>query len=768
MAKELRDVRVLCEDKNSFFALRALTNSAITVIDNDKEKAFERIDHLLSRLLQNDPTVVTYDRNSDPVVRHLKFSIPIIRFGVMDDLDIQLFAVCTRVVAKDNDSARWSVFLPQVERGIEVDDLKNLELTLAEYFRSWFSLDARVPYLLDFTESLVTLEGNPRFEVFNRVIRFKVSDDKSEDTEVQPETLSQVGDPLHLRMLRRDAPRAYRRNRKVSQLLSHLSETAERSVLLIGEAGCGKTSIFYEAVHRIAHKRTPENLKKIPVWQVSGGRLLAGTRYLGEWQERLLKVISELKESGGILYADNLIELLDTAGNEQHSQGIPGMLLPHILSGDIVFVTEARPDQLAHAEQTNPSFLRALRSMPIDPMDLGETDAVLEKTAIRLKRQYKNANLPDPTRARILELVGRFRGNMVLPGPGVELLERVFRTFGEHESTEFDLSSEQVLASYSSFTGLPIELLDASIPFSAEDVREYFDDAVFAQPKAVTAVVDLITCIRAGLNDPARPLASFLFLGPTGVGKTQTALTLAEYLFGSRDRLVRFDMSEYQDQWTAGRLVGRFKGEVGELVRKLRDQPFQVVLLDEIEKAHPLVFDYLLQVFGEGRLTDGTGRTVDATNSVFIMTSNLGSGGPSGLGFGSADVDAVKDKEAAHYMTAVEQYFRPEFVGRIDRVIPFLSLGGDTAKKLVERALELALTRDGLERRKITVDPHEDVIQFLIRTGFNEKYGARPLQRAVENFVTVPIARYLNENHNLRAAKLSIIMVDGLPTVVNA
>lgn len=764
MAKELRDVRVLCEEKKSFFALRSLTNSAITVIDIDKDKAFDRIDHLISRLLQHDPNIVTYDRNSDPIVRHLKFSIPIIRFGVMDALDLQLFAVCTRVVSKDTDRARWSVFLPQIERGIEVDDLKNLELTLAEYFRSWFSLDARVPYLLDFTESLLTADGEPRFQVSNRLIRFKTNEDSGEESEIQPETLSQVGDPLHLRMLRRDAPRAYRRNRKVSQLLGHLSETAERSVLLIGEPGCGKTSIFYEAVHRIAHKRAPENLKKIPVWQVSGGRLLAGTRYLGEWQERLLKVIGELKESGGILYTDNLIELLDTAGNEQHSQGIPGMLLPHILSGDIVFVTEARPDQLAHAEQTNPSFLRALRPMPIDPMDLSETDAVLEKAAIRLKRQYKNANLPSSTRARILELVGRFKGNTVLPGPGVELLERVFRTYGDTESKEFDLRGEQVLASYSSFTGLPIELLDASISFRAEDVREYFDDAVFAQPKAVTAVVDLITCIRAGLNDPSRPLASFLFLGPTGVGKTQTALTLAEYLFGSRDRLVRFDMSEYQDQWTAGRLVGRFKGEVGELVRKLRDQPFQVVLLDEIEKAHPLVFDYLLQVFGEGRLTDGTGRTVDATNSVFIMTSNLGSGGPSGLGFGSTDSDKTA-KEVAHYKSAVEQYFRPEFVGRIDRVIPFLSLGGETAKKLVERALERALTRDGLERRNIMVEANEEVVQFLIRTGFNEKYGARPLQRAVENFVTVPLARFLNENHSLRDVTLSVILVDGLPAI---
>ncbi len=765
MAKELIDVRILCEEKPDFFALSALTNRDITVIDASKDDALQRIDHLISRLLQHDNSLLANDGNPEPIVRHLKFQIPIIRFGIMESIDLQLFALCTESISSSGLST-WSIFLPQIEKTIEVETLKHLEFTMAEYFRSWFNLDTRMPLLLEFTAPLVNEDGSPRFQLSKRTIRYKLPDKKDEEVEVQPETLSQVGDPLHLHMLRRDAPRAYRRNRKVTQLLSHLSESAERSVLLIGEAGCGKTSIFYEAVHRLAHQRGPSSLKKVPVWQVSGGRLLAGTRYLGEWQERLLKVIDELKESGGILYADNLIELLDSAGNEQHSQGIPGMLLPHILSGDIVFVTEIRPDQLAHAEHTNPSFLRALRPMPIETMDLSETDSVLEKVAIRLKRQYKNAILPPTTRARIVELVGRFKGTMVLPGPGVELLERVFRTYGESEKTEFELSEDQVLASYSSFTGLPIELLDASVPYNGEDVRAFFKDAVFSQDQAINAVVELITCIRAGLNDPARPLASFLFLGPTGVGKTQTALTLAEYLFASKDRLVRFDMSEYQDAWSAGRLVGRYKGEVGELVRKLRDQPFQIVLLDEIEKAHPLVFDYLLQVFGEGRLTDGTGRTVDATNSVFIMTSNLGSGGPSGLGFGTQDAKEVKEKEAAHYMSAVEQYFRPEFVGRIDRVIPFLSLGGETARKLVERALERALSREGLERRNIKVKAEEDVIAFLIKTGFNERYGARPLQRSVENFITVPLARFLNENYDLRDVALLVKMEEGLPIVV--
>ena len=215
----------------------------------------------------------------------------------------------------------------------------------------------------------------------------------------------------------------------------------------------------------------------------------------------------------------------------------------------------------------------------------------------------------------------------------------------------------------------------------------------------------------------------------------------------------------------AGRLVGRYRGERGELVRRVREQPFQVLLLDEIEKAHSSVFDFLLQVLGEGRLTDGLGQTVSLTSTVVVMTSNLGAGGPPSLGFASRDPGAAREAEVAHYMGAVEKFFRPEFVGRIDQVIPFRSLGSETAHRLVERALSQAFGREGLMRRRIRTRATDEVVEFLIRVGLDERYGARPLRRAVENYITAPLGQFLSRESGISDIGLVFRMEDGLPTL---
>jgi ATP-dependent Clp protease ATP-binding subunit ClpC len=224
-------------------------------------------------------------------------------------------------------------------------------------------------------------------------------------------------------------------------------------------------------------------------------------------------------------------------------------------------------------------------------------------------------------------------------------------------------------------------------------------------------------------------------------------------------------MSEYQDAWSAGRLVGRYQGEQGELVRRVREQPFSVILLDEIEKAHSNVFDFLLQALGEGRLTDGIGQTVTLTSAVIIMTSNLGAGGPSSLGFGQRSSEVKRNAEVAHYTSAVENYFRPEFVGRIDKIIPFRSLSQRTARRLVEKALEEAFAREGLVRRRLQVRASDDLIEHLITIGFDEKYGARPLRQTVENLVTTPLAKFLAANVNIQNTALIMDLKDNVVAV---
>jgi ATP-dependent Clp protease ATP-binding subunit ClpC len=766
MAKETRTLDVVLQKRPAIWHAHVLGDEDVAAVGSTDVEALARLEKLAERVLRHYPDRFP-DREGTVVPRHIRLDIPAVRMGRVLDLELQLFAACREM------TDITVVNLPQVGLEFEIKDPDEIERVCGEYLRDRFPPDGRLPALLSATEPLVE-EGPedpaPLFRVEQLHVRFRpdAATRKAAEQDSAP-TLTAVGEALHHRLARKDAPRAFERRSEVDTLLDYLADSAERSVLLVGPPGVGKTAIVYEAVRRMLKKNAPEMLHDTGVWQISGGRLMAGMRYLGEWQERVLELINDVKATGGILFAENLIELLETAGTEKYAEGIPGLLLPHILSGDIVLVTEAQPDQLARAEQSHPSFLRALRRLPIEPLDPARTDEVLRRVSFRLGRQF-GVRLSQEARQRVLELVGRFKGSAALPGPAVELAERMART---HRRRAVDAEGEDrpvlepahAIEAYGSLTGLPMNLIDPEARFDVDEIRAFFDDRIFAQPEAVDAVVDLVTCIRAGLNSPQRPLGSFLFLGPTGVGKTQTALTLSEYLFGSPDRLVRFDMSEYQDAWAAGRLVGRYRGERGELVRRVREQPFLVLLLDEIEKAHANVFDFLLQVLGEGRLTDGLGRTVSLTSAVVIMTSNLGSGGPPSVGFSAGDEAADRAAEVAHYMGEVESFFRPEFVGRIDRVIPFRSLGSSTARRLVERALEQAFAREGLRRRKVSVRATDAVIDFLIKAGLDPRYGARPLRRAVENYITAPLGKFLSRESGIEDIDIVIDMVEGLPSV---
>lgn len=747
----------------------SLERDEVSTLAATEDEALERFEALSKRLLRSDPNYFSRSNRGEPQPRILKLTLPTISHGKLLELGISLFAVVTPM----DEEAGWDVMLPQLSMRMFARDLRELEQLCSEHLRDAFGLEGRLPELVQYT-SPVSLEQDADGDEWMglRTVRVRVRP-KAEEVDVEQlrvnPTLTAVGEALHKRLDKKDAPGAFERKVEVDLLVDYLAERFERSVLLVGPAGVGKSSVVHEAVGRIVRGEVPELLKGVQVWQISGGRLMAGMRFLGQWQERVLSMIDEVRETGAILFAENLIELLETAGSESNAQGIPGLLLPHILSGEIVLVTEARPEQLAWATQKHPSFVRALRRLPVEKMDAAKTDRVLERVSYRLGRQH-GVRLSEATRQKILELTTRFKGTQALPGPAVDLAERMARTHRKEGVIEEGeprplLQPEHAVEAYASHTGMPASLLDATVAFDVDSVQSYFDSKIFDQPEAVDAMVDLVTVIRAGLNSASRPLGSFLFLGPTGVGKTQTTLSLAEYLFGSRDRLLRFDMSEYQDAWAAGRLVGRYKGEPGELVKRIREEPFQVILLDEIEKAHSSVFDLLLQALGEGRLTDALGQTVSLSSAVFVMTSNLGAGGPPSVGFETSDAEARRRREAAHYMRAVEAFFRPEFVGRIDRVIPFRSLGIKTARKLVERALEEAFAREGLKRRGVRVRAEDAVVAFLIEQGFDERYGARPLRQVVEARITAALASFIASESDSRDIDLVFKMVDGQPSL---
>jgi energy-coupling factor transporter ATP-binding protein EcfA2 len=316
-----------------------------------------------------------------------------------------------------------------------------------------------------------------------------------------------------------------------------------------------------------------------------------------------------------------------------------------------------------------------------------------------------------------------------------------------------------VIAGFTRQTGLPEFIIADAMPLDLGAVQAHFADRIIGQPAAVDAMVDLIAMVKAGLSDPTKPLGVYLFIGPTGVGKTQLAKTLAAYLFGDEGRMLRFDMSEYSDPAAIRRLIGvpgagRDGGE-GELTRRVRAQPFCVILLDEFEKADPQIFDVLLQVLGEGRLTDAGGQTTSFQNAIVMMTSNLGAGAREQRSMGlspergrrnePSEADESRETRPApdYWQRRVEEHFRPEFVNRIDQVVVFQPLDQTAMRKIAGREIGDVLLRQGLVRRNVLVEIDPGVLDLLVEHGFTASYGARPLKRAIERLVVLPLARFL-------------------------
>ncbi|MEM7677021.1 MAG: AAA family ATPase, partial [Myxococcota bacterium] len=285
---------------------------------------------------------------------------------------------------------------------------------------------------------------------------------------------------------------------------------------------------------------------------------------------------------------------------------------------------------------------------------------------------------------------------------------------------------------------------------------DFFGRRVIGQPRATELLCNVVLLLKAGLNDPEKPLGSYLFMGPTGVGKTESALTLAEYLFGDRKRLIRFDMSEYGDPGSAMRLVSGDADGQGPLTKRVREQPFSLLLFDEIEKADSGVFDLLLQILGEGRSTDDSGHTVRYTHCIIILTSNLGAGGRPAMGFSKPGPRQLDRR----YLEAAEDFFRPEMINRIDHLVPFQDLERTSLEKILDGLLAKALSREGLARRNLKVQVSPSLRSRVLEEGFDPKYGARPMKRAIETRVISPLARALTTWRSSDGQNLTLDLVD--------
>jgi ATP-dependent Clp protease ATP-binding subunit ClpC len=617
------------------------------------------------------------------------------------------------------------------------------------------------------------------------------------------------------------------REEEIEQTIEVLSRRGKNNPVLIGDAGVGKTAIVEGLAQRIAEGDVPDVLigRRVVALDLPG--VVAGTRYRGDFEERLTNIVGEIRAHSDqlIVFIDELHTVVGAGGGgEGGSMDAGNILKPALARGELHIVGATTLEEFRRIEkdaalarrfqpilvpEPTPAdaieILRGLRDRYEAHHQVRYTDEALVAAVELSDRYLTDRRLPDKAIDLIDQAGARVRLRARTKGTDVralereveqlvrdkdqavadeqyeeatrlrdrltELKQRITEASGDGEADEgqhLEVTAEAIAEVVSRQTGIPVSALTEEEKDRLLGLEEHLHRRVVGQDEAVRVVADAVLRSRAGLSSPDRPIGSFLFLGPTGVGKTELARALAEALFGSEERMVRLDMSEYQERHTVSRLVGAPPGyvgheEAGQLTEVVRRHPYSLLLLDEVEKAHPDVFNILLQVLDDGRLTDSQGRTVDFTNTVIVMTSNLGSevitGRGAGIGFGAGGADADEEARREQILRPLREHFRPEFLNRIDEIVVFRRLTGDQLRQITELLLER--TRRRLRAQGIAVEFTGGAVDWLAERGYQPEYGARPLRRTIQREVENQLSRLLLEGRVGDGGHVTVDVRDG-------
>jgi ATP-dependent Clp protease ATP-binding subunit ClpC len=594
------------------------------------------------------------------------------------------------------------------------------------------------------------------------------------------------------------------REKEIERVAQVLSRRKKNNPVLIGEPGVGKTAIIEGLAIRIIDKKVSRVLFDKRIVTLDLAALVAGTKYRGQFEERMKAVMSELEKAKDVILFIDELHTIVGAGGASGSLDASNMFKPALARGDIQCIGATTLDEYRQHIEKDGALDRRFQKILVEPPTVDEAIQILHNVKDRYEKHHgvrysdesvrscvmmadryitdrflpdKALDVMDEAGARVhlahihvpkevLDLETKIEELRVLKNSVVKSqnfeeaarlrdLEKKYQTELEQAKTEwestssdvvFDVSEEDVADVIAMMTGIPVNRIAEGETAKLLKMADELRSQVIGQDEAVEHLAKAIRRARAGLKDPSRPIGSFMFLGPTGVGKTELAKALARYMFDSEDAMIRIDMSEYMEKFSVSRLVGAPPGYVGyeeggQLTEKVRRKPYSIVLLDEIEKAHPDVFNILLQVFDDGQLTDGLGRRIDFKNTIIIMTSNVGmrdvkAGGR--IGFTTDEAADSYENMKSTVEETMKRLFNPEFLNRIDEYVIFRQLKKEHMVRIIELQLKRLLTR--LSARSITLDLAKTAKEFLAEKGFDEKYGARPLRRTIQRFVEDPIA----------------------------
>ncbi|UCC21925.1 MAG: ATP-dependent Clp protease ATP-binding subunit [Planctomycetota bacterium] len=594
------------------------------------------------------------------------------------------------------------------------------------------------------------------------------------------------------------------RKTEIERLIQILCRRTKNNPVLLGEAGVGKTAIVEGLIQQIVNKEVPELLKDKRIVVLDLAMMVAGTKYRGQFEERIKAVINEVRRAKNVvLFVDELHTLVG-AGGAEGAIDASNVLKPALARGEVQCIGATTLDEYRKHIEKDGALERRFQTIIVEPPSKDETLAILRGLQDRYEAHHR-VRFTDEALFQAVELSSRYITSRCLPDKAIDVvdesgarvrlknmtpppdlteiegqIEKLQREKDEAvKSADYEraaalrdeaqqlldkknelhkewyeqskeatgvVDNETIAEVVSKMTGVPLTRLEKKETQRLLELESELHKRVVSQDEAITAVAKAVRRSRSGLKDPNRPMGSFIFLGPSGVGKTLLARALAEFMFGDENSLIQVDMSEFMEKHNVSRLVGAPPGYVGyeeggQLTERIRRRPYAVLLLDEIEKAHPDVYNMLLQIMEEGRLTDSFGRNVDFKNVVLIMTSNIGAElikNQSGFGFGKKSPEANYEKMKEMLQKEVEHHFRPEFLNRVDDTIVFQSLTREDLQTIVD--YELAKVFKRLTEHGLKLELTDQAKEFLIDKGYNPEFGARPLRRAIEHYIEDPVS----------------------------
>lgn len=524
---------------------------------------------------------------------------------------------------------------------------------------------------------------------------------------------------------------------KVAEIMDKIM-FGKTNVLVIGESGVGKSAALRLVIRKLSAPNSPVGDRSF--WEMRAQRFVAKAKYMGEWQEICEAIIRDLSRVNGTLYLLDVVRLLQIGGASPEVS-VAAFLQDFLQSGELTLIGEVTIRELESIRKRLPGFVENFQLVRIDELTKPKVQSVFRQFADYVEQQM-SIKISEEALSEIYRLLYRYAPYEKFPGKGIKFLAKAISEARIKAVSR--ITRRDVLNQFVEQTGMPELFLRDDLRLNTKELHDYFSSQIIGQPKILDQLAGMVKVFKAGLNNPYKPIQTLLFAGPTGVGKTISAKALANYFFGKGQKqspLVRIEMSEFQHPSQISKFIGS-GNEVGALVKNIRERPFSVLLLDEVEKAHPGVFDALMTVLDEGMMVDNFGRITNFRNAIIIMTSNLGASSSKAIGFSENSGEKV-------YQAAIEKFFRPEFVNRIDGMVFFNNLDPASILKICRKELKALEKREGLAKRKITLNFTEALVDFIAKVGYDHRYGARPLQRAIAIHITEKLATFLLENSGI-------------------